>query len=436
VRFRSTQVVDCGECALMTRHVAAQQVERRLGFVEFVVLIAALQALGALSIDSMLPNLPAIGASLGVMDENRRQLVITAYLLALGVSQVVYGPLADRFGRRPVLLTGLVIFVAFSLLATLAPTFELLLLARALQGVGAAACRTITVSVVRDRYVGREMARVISLTSMVFMAVPIMAPALGQLVLMVASWRWLFGLLGLVGAALLVWTLTRLPESLHPEDRLPIQPRRIARAFATAALNRTSVGYILGQAFLFGGLLGFITSAQQVVAEALGAGDRFPLIFAICASFIAVASLLNARLVMRLGMRRLSHAALLGYVAVAAVHLAVVLSGHETLAVFVVCQAATMFCFGLASGNFGAMAMEPMGHIAGVASSFQGFVSMVGASLIGFAVGQAFNGTIVPLEAGYLLCGLCALAAVLTAEDGRLFQPHEVDGAPCGSPAE
>ncbi len=386
--------------------------------------MAALMALGALGIDSMLPNLPAIGQSLGVMDENRRQLIITVYLLGLGVSQVVYGPLADRFGRRPVLLIGLLLYVGFSLLAAVAPTFELLLGARVLQGIGAAATRAIPISVIRDRYVGREMARVVSLTSLVFMAAPIAAPSLGQFVLVMASWPWLFGLLAALALVLTLWSLLRLPETLHPEDRLPIRPGRIAGAFATVASNRDSLGYILGQTFLFGGLLGFITSSQQVFADALGAAAQFPLIFAICASFIAAASLLNAQLVMRLGMRRLSHAALLGFIALAAAHLIVALSGRETLVVFTAFQALTMFCFGLCSGNFGAMAMEPMGHIAGVAASFQGFVSMVGASLIGFVIGQCFNGTVAPLEAGYLVCGLCALASVLAAERGRLFRPH------------
>lgn len=408
----------------MTERVQERPGPAGIGFVEFVVLMAALMALGALGIDSMLPNLPAIGQSLGVAEENRRQLIITVYLLGMGTTQVIYGPLADRFGRRPVLLVGLVLYVAFTLLAAFARSFEVLLFARALQGIGAAATRAIPVSVVRDRYAGRAMARVMSLTSLVFMAAPIMAPSLGQAVLVLASWPWIFGLLAALGVVLMLWALLRLPETLHPEDRLPIQAGRILGAFSTAARNRTSLCYILAQTLLFGGMLGFINSAQQVFAEALGAGDRFTLVFAICASFIAVASLLNARLVMRLGMRRLSHSALLAYIAIAAAHLVFAVSGRESLVLFAAFQAGAMFSFGLTSGNFGAMAMEPMGHIAGVASSFQGFVSMVGASLIGFAIGQSFNGTVVPLEAGYLICGVSALGVVLYAEKGRLFRPQ------------
>jgi DHA1 family bicyclomycin/chloramphenicol resistance-like MFS transporter len=256
------------------------------------------------------------------------------------------------------------------------------------------------------------------------MAAPIVAPSLGQLVLALSSWPWLFGLLGAFAASVMVWTLLRLPETLHPQDRLPIQPTRIARAFAAAARNRTSLCYTLSQTFLFGGLFGFINSAQQVVAEALGASSRFPLVFGLCASFIALAALVNARLVMRLGMRRLSHAALLAFIVLALLHLAVVGAGRETLAVFIVLQSLSMFCYGLTAGNFAAMAMEPMGHLAGVASAFQGFIIMVGASLIGFFIGQNFNGSVAPVEWGYLLCALIALVCVLVAEHGRLFRSH------------
>ena len=397
-----------------------------MGFLEFVVLMAATMALGALGIDSMLPNLPAIGGSLGVSDENRRQLIITVYLLGLGVTQVIYGPLADRFGRRRVLFSGLAIYVGFSLIAAFSRSFELLLAARFMQGVGAAATRAVPVSIVRDRYAGRDMARVMSLTSIVFMGAPILAPTLGQAVLMAASWPYLFGLLGTLGAIVLGWAFLRLPETLHPEDRLPIQPARILGAFAMAARNRTAMSYTLAQTFLFGGMLGFINSAQQVFGDVFHDANAFPLAFAIAASFIAIASVLNARLVGRLGMRWISHGALIGYIVVAAAHLAYAASGAETVVSFTAFQAATMFSFGLTGGNFGAMAMESMGHIAGVASSFQGFVSMVGASLIGFFIGQHFDGTVIPIEAGYLLCGLAAMGAVLYAEKGRLFRPHAV----------
>ncbi len=410
--------------------VAAPRVE--MGFLEFVLLIAAMMALGALGIDSMLPNLPAIGHSLGVADENRRQLIITVYLLGFGGAQLIYGPLADRYGRRPVLLVGLVLYVGFSLVAATAQTFDLLLGARLLQGIGAAATRAIPVSVVRDRFAGRDMARVMSLASMVFMGAPILAPTLGQAVLVLASWPYVFGVLAAFGGAVLIWASLRLKETLHPEDRLPIVPSRILASFAKAASHRRAMGYTLAQTVLFGGILGFINSSQQVFADTFHAAAVFPLVFAIAASFIALASLLNARFVGRFGMRRISHAALLGFITIAAAHMVVASSGHETLVVFACFQSATMFAFGLTSGNFGAMAMEPMGHIAGVASAFQGFATMVGASLIGFFIGQHFNGTVIPVEAGYLLGGFASLACVLFAEHGKLFHPHQATHATPG----
>ena len=409
---------------MVSQSQTAARPGRDMGFAEFVVMIAAMMALGALGIDAMLPNIPAIGKALGVVDENRRQLIITTYLLGLGGAQLIFGPLADRFGRKPVLLAGLGLYVGFSLIAAFSRSFELLLLARVLQGIGAAATRAVPVSIVRDRYAGREMARVMSLTSIVFMGAPIIAPTLGQGVLVVASWPWIFGLLAALGGVVSIWAALRLPETLHPEDRLPIQPARILGSFAKAASDRTAMSYTIAQACLFGGILGFINSSQQVFADVFHAAGMFPLVFAIAASFIALASLVNVRLVRRLGMRMLSHGALLGFLAVAAIHLFVARTGAETLVVFAAFQAVTMFSFGLTSGNFGAMAMEPMGHIAGVASAFQGFVTMVGASLIGFFIGQQFNGTVVPMEAGYLFCGLGSLAAVLVAEHGRLFRPH------------
>ncbi|MFO0412814.1 MAG: MFS transporter, partial [bacterium] len=213
------------------------------GFPEFVALIAMMMALNALAIDAMLPALPAIGDALGVASENGRQWVITAYLLGFGVAQILYGPLADRFGRKPVLMIGLALYIVFSLLAAFSPTFELLIAARVGTGIGAAALRVLAVSIVRDRYSGRTMARVMSLSFLVFLGVPMLAPALGQLVLTVAPWRGVFGVLAAAGTAFAIWAAIRLPETLHPEDRMPIQTGRIASAFRLALTNRRSIGY-------------------------------------------------------------------------------------------------------------------------------------------------------------------------------------------------
>lgn len=384
-------------------------------------MVAMLMALNALAIDSMLPALPAIGESLGVNDANQRQWVVTAYLLGFGVTQIIYGPLSDRFGRRPVLFTGVGLYVAFSLMAAFAWSFETLLAARVLQGVGAASTRVLAVAIVRDQYEGRRMAQVMSLSFLVFLGVPIIAPSLGALIVLAGPWPWIFALLGLWGAVVLVWAGLRLPETLHPEDRMPINLKRIGEAAWETVSNRLSIGYTLAMTAIVGCLFGFITSAQQVFDEALGNAAIFPIIFAVVGCGIAAASLLNAALVQRLGQRLLSHTALIGFTVVSAIHLTVAASGHESLVTFAVLQTLTMFCFGFIGGNFGSMAMTPLGHIAGTAAAVQGVISSVGGALIGFAIGQQFDGTTIPMTAGFTLCGLTAIGVVLWTERGRLF---------------
>ena len=392
-----------------------------MGFKQFVGLVAALMAVNALAIDSMLPALPAIGRSLGIEDENQRQWIVTAYLLGFGAAQIVYGPLADRFGRKPVLLCGLAAYVAFSGLAAFSTSFAMLLAARALMGVGAAATRVLAVSIVRDCYSGRDMARVMSLAFIVFLAVPILAPSIGQIIMLFGPWRWVFGGLGLFAATVATWVTLRLPETLHPADRLPFAPGRVAGAFRLALTSRIAVGYMLAMTLVLGALFGFINSAQQVFADTLSRPELFTTVFAFIAGFMALSSFLNARIVGRLGPRRVSHAALCGFIAISALHALVSVSGHETLVSFALLQAGVMFCFGLVASNFGSLAMEPLGHVAGTASSVQGFVTTFGGALLGFFVGQHFDGTTVPLSAGFAGYGLLALGVVLVAERGRLF---------------
>jgi DHA1 family bicyclomycin/chloramphenicol resistance-like MFS transporter len=407
--------------ARMTSSAASASIQKP-GFVEFVCLVAALMAMNALAIDSMLPALPHIGADLAVQSANGVQWVVTAYLLGFGAAQLVYGPLADRYGRKPVLMIGVGIYVVFSLLATLAPTFDALIAARVGQGLGSAATRVLVVSIVRDRYSGRDMARVMSLSFLVFLGVPILAPSVGALIMQFGPWRWIFGVLMAFGLSVMLWALIRLPETLHPEYRQPIRMSRILAGFREAMTNRVSLGYTLAMGALMGGLFGFINSAEQIFSEVFHARAAFPLVFACIAGGIALASLLNARLVGRLGSRLISHTALIAFIVIGAIHAAVALSGFESIWTFGVLQAMTMFCFGLMAGNFGSMAMEPMGHIAGTASSAQGFLSTIMGSLAGFAVGQQFNGTTVPMMIGITCYGLLALAVVLFAEKGHLFR--------------
>lgn len=416
--------------ATATRASDQASPHRGMGFVQFVALIAAMMATNALAIDSMLPALPQISASLGLAGDNERQWVITAYLLGFGVAQIAYGSLADRYGRKPVLLAGLSLYVLFSLACALTTSFEMLLVARALTGVGAAATRVLAVSIVRDCYSGRRMAQVMSLSFIVFLAVPILAPSIGQAIVLVAPWRWIFGVMALFGGAVIAWTALKLPETLHPEDRTPISAKAILSAFRQALTERTAIGYTIAATLVLAGLFGFINSAQQVFVDALGAGEWFTLIFAGIAGGIAVASLVNARIVERLGMRKVSHGALLGFIAFAGIHAIVAHTGHETVWTFALLQGSMMFCFGLVMSNFGAVAMEPLGHIAGAAASIQGFITTIGGALGGFMIGQLFDGTVGPLTLGFFGFGLAGLLVVLVTEKGRLFQTGPGGGAP------
>ncbi len=393
-------------------------------FVEFVALIAALMSLTALGIDSMLPGLPAIGRSLHVADENSRQFVITSFVLGFGVAQLAHGPLADRFGRRRLLLFALTAYAIANVAAAGSPDYLILLAARFIGGASVSACRVAVVALVRDCFQGRSMARVMSIAFMVFMIVPVLAPSFGTAVLLIGSWRLIFWTIAGITIAILIWFAARMPETLHEEDRQQISFTRIWAGWRTTLSDRASLGYTLGSTALLGSLYGYLNSVQQVMQHVFRKPELLAVIFAVTASTMAVASLFNARLVIRLGQRLISHVALIGMIAMAALQLGLALTGLETLISFAVIQAVFLGCFGLSASNFSSMAMENMGSIAGTASSVQGFVSVTGGTLIGAVVGQSFDGSAAPMAAGFLLCSLAALGVVLVTERWRLFRPQ------------
>jgi DHA1 family bicyclomycin/chloramphenicol resistance-like MFS transporter len=399
-----------------------------MGFREFVAIIALMMAVNALAIDSMLPALPEIGDALGVVEANERQYIITAYLLGFGVAQLLYGPLSDRYGRKWPLIIGLVIFAIFSAVSAIATSFDTMLFARVMQGVGAASTRVLAVSIVRDCYSGRRMARVMSLSFIVFIAVPVVAPSIGQAIVLFAPWNWIFGVLGLFAAVITVWIFLRLPETLSDDRRQPLSPAGILASFRIVLTNRVAVGYTLASAVILGGLFGFINSAQQIFVEVFELGTAFPLVFSGIAIFIAISSYTNSKIVERLGMRVVSHTAMFGFAGFATVHAVVAGTGHESLWSFVVLQSGMMFCFGLVMSNFGSMAMDPVGRVAGTASSVQGFVTTLVGALLGFYIGQHYDGTAFPLTLGYSVLGWLAIVIVFITEGGRLF--HSVNVQP------
>jgi MFS transporter, DHA1 family, multidrug resistance protein len=382
---------------------------------EFVAMMAALMAANALAIDAMLPALPAIGEALGVADENSRQLVISAYLIGFGLAQLVYGPISDRLGRKTILAVSLGLYGLFALASGLAPSFGWLLAARAAQGAAAAGTRTLVVSIVRDRFSGSAMARAMSLVFIVFMIVPVLAPAFGQGVLLVASWRFIFIGLGLYGLAVLLWASLRLPETHPPEKRRSLAPAMVAEAALTTLSTRASIGNTLATAMVMGGLFAFINSIQQIVFDVFGRPELIALVFAAIAAPMALSSWTNSRIVERVGARRVALWALAAFTSIAAAHAVIAATIGEGLLLFVLLQALAMASFGLIGANLGALAMEPLGHIAGTASSIQGVITTVGGALIGLAIGQAFDGTTLPFLTGLAACGAASLALAFWA---------------------
>lgn len=401
-------------------HISANRAP--IAFVEFVVLIAAMMAMGALGIDTMLPALPTIGHDL---DAAKRDLplIIVMFSAGFGVAQLVHGPLSDRFGRRPVLIGSLGLYVVMNLLCAVAGSLELLLIARVCGGLAIAATRVVTVALIRDCFVGRAMARVSSLAVMTFMIFPIIAPSIGQLILTMGSWRLIFHVIAGASLIVAIWFALRMPETLAIENRVPLEWRRLVANWRLTLSDRQSVGYAGAVIGLQGALFGYITSIQPIVAEVFGQPDRLGIVFAGCAVVMACGNLLNSRIVMWLGMRRISHGAMLLLIVVASTSLAIEALGWETLWLFVVLQSITMACFGLAASNCSAMAMANMGDIAGTASSLQGFVVTTGGAIIGGLIGRAFDGTTTPLHLGFLTAGVVALALAAIVERGRLFQP-------------
>ena len=382
---------------------------------EFVALMALSMSLVALAIDAMLPALAEIGADFSLARDNDRQLVLTVLFLGLSLGQLFYGPVSDALGRRGPIFFGFGLFILGSVLAVVAPTFEWLLVGRFLQGLGAAGPRILTVAIIRDCAGGREMARLMSLVMMVFILIPAIAPALGQAILLVASWRGIFMALLLLSGMTLVWFYLRQPETLSLDARRPISPASLGGAVAEILRTRSSVVYTLAGGMIFGSFVGFLNSAQQIFQELYGLGVQFPAYFAVLALTIGCASLLNARLVIRLGMRFLCDLGLAVTVLTSAVFLAYCLVWEPGLWLFMAYLMVAFFCTGILFGNVSALAMEPLGHVAGLASSLIGSVKTLVSLVLGYFIGYAYDGSVVPLVTGFCLLGALALGLMRLA---------------------
>jgi len=398
--------------------VSADSSRAGTSFGEFVGLMAMLTALVALSIDMVLPSLPAIGTSLGVARPNDNQLVVSLLFLGFGVGQFFYGPFSDTAGRKPAAFLGLSVFTVGCLLALTARTFPMMLAGRLLQGIGVAGPRTITIALVRDRFEGREMARVMSLVTAVFILVPIIAPAIGQALLGAFGWRAIFVVYLVMGLITSLWFGLRQEETLPPSRRIPFSVPRLVAAARTVVTNRVTVSYTIAAGFVFGAFLGYLTSAQQILQEQYALGPRFPLYFAMLAVAIGGASLANAKLVLRYGMRTLSHWSLWGIFVVSLVFSAVsaLAAGRPPLFLLMGYLMASFFGIGLLFGNLTTLAMQPLGAVAGTGSAVVGATSMLISLALGTLIGQVYNGTVLPLVVGFAVLSLCSLVAAWFAE--------------------
>ena len=388
---------------------------------EFVARTALTISLVALSIDAMLPALQQIGADLGVQRRNDAQLVISALFLGLAFGQMIYGPISDSTGRKPPIYFGFALFILGCLLSAAATSFTVMLAGRFLQGLGAAGPRIVMIALVRDGYEGRAMARIMSLVMAVFVLVPALAPGIGQVILMVAHWRAIFGVLLALALASLVWFAFRQPETLLANRRAPFSVLLIGRAIRETCTHRTSLGYTIAAGLIFGAFIGFLNSAQQIFQGQYGLGKLFPLYFAVLALSIGSASVVNSRLVMRFGMRRLSGLALsaLSGLSLTFFGIAWAAAGAPPLWALMAYLMAAFFCIGILFGNFNALAMDPLGHIAGVAASVIGSLTTFISLLLGMAVGLAYDGTVLPLVGGFAALGIASIAVMRFVERGR-----------------
>lgn len=394
---------------------------RDISRAEFVALIAALMAVDALAIDIMLPALPNMGDALGVANANDRSLVLTTFLLGFGLPQLVFGPLTDRFGRRAPILIGLAVYALTALSAPLAPSFALLLGLRFVQGVAAAAVRVAMLSAVRDRYSGKAMADVMSLVFAIFLLVPIFMPAVGQLILLVGSWRLVFVVMGLIAGVVALWTLVRLPETLEVVRRRTLDFKSVAEGFAIVFASRVAFWYGMSGIFLVGGILGFVNTSQPIYVGIFKLGVYFPLAFGGTAVVAAVASSLAPRIIDRLGVHRAAHGAAIISTMTCALWLALSLAGFMPVWLFIAMVAIFVMTLATSFSTITSLAMQPLGEVAGTAAAVFGAMQTVGGAVLGYFVAQAFDGTVVPLVGALLIFELCVLACFLIAERGRLF---------------
>ena len=389
---------------------------------EFTVMLAFVMALQALGIDAMLPALGDIARDLGVTSPNQRQLVVGIYLMGMGLGSLIFGFLADRFGRKPIVLGGIGTYCLFDFGCMVITDFKVMLLFRFVNGMVASAGAVVANAIVRDRFEGDAMARTVSMIAMVFMIVPVLAPALGQMVLLMAGWRSIFGIMFTFGLAMFLWVLFRLPETLAIHHRQDLSIGRVARNFRLVITNRDAFGYTFGAALVFGGLYGFVNSAEQLMSEHFALGDKFAYAFGGMVVFMALTNFVNSRIVERFGARRVSHTALLLFMGTGGCQLLAATYAPDSLMLFAPLMTVNIALIGFLGANFSSIALQPFQHFAGSASSLQTAVRIGAGAVLGAIVGAAYDGSARPLALALFLMSLAGLLLVIYSERGKLFR--------------
>lgn len=377
----------------------------------YLLLIALLTSIGALATDIMLPALGELGTDLNVANMNNTTIVVTAFFLGMAFGQMVAGPMSDSWGRKPVVLGGYALFVVGAILSMTAESWNIMVLGRVLQGLGAAAPRVITMAIVRDEYQGRVMAKIMSFVMAVFVIVPVLAPMLGQVMIYVGGWRATFAALIVISGFTALWFHLSMHETLTPEKKRPFAFTPIIKSCWQIGHIRPTMLYMMAMGFISGPFIGYLGTARQIFQDIYNVGDAFVFYFAVGSIAFGAASLLNSRLVMRLGMRRLCNLALIVKTLLSGGMLGMMLLGgyDPSLTGTMVWMLACFFCLGMVFGNINALAMEPLGKMAGVGAA----VVTAGATLIslplGYIVNISFDGTITTLVAGFAVMGGIAL---------------------------
>lgn len=400
-----------------------QKEQQPLGFIARITLLTSLTAL---SIDTMLPALPAIGESLLVENSNNLQLVIILFIFGMFFGELFFGPFSDAVGRKKALVVGIFIYCIGSLVALTASTLEFFLLGRIIQGIGVSGPKIVSRAMIRDKFEGRQMARVFSFIMTVFICIPMIAPALGQAILVVASWRAIFLVFIIIALSASTWIMQQQPETLPKSKRIPIRVWSLAKTTGQILRHPVVMSYAIIAGLIFGVFLLYLSTSQAMFDQIYDKGESFPFYFALLASGFGLAAFLNSKFVMKYGMHRLSVGSVFGLIGIGGLFLLFSFLGDQDFVAFMIICYGLMFCAGVIFSNLSAMAMQPLGKVAGLGASIISAISSIVAVPVSALAGRFFNNTLLPLALTILICGILSLLFLYIAQRSRMYDVEVV----------